>query len=54
MIKLVNRLTKTIMWVADERIDEYLAAGHRLAADTQKPTSGGEATPKRGRKKKEG
>lgn len=25
------------MWVADERKDEYLAAGHKLAADTQKP-----------------
>ena len=25
------------MWVADERKDEYLAAGHVLAADAQKP-----------------
>lgn len=33
MIKLINKSTKTPMWVADERKDEYLAAGHRLAAE---------------------
>lgn len=32
MIKLINKTTNTPMWVADERKDEYLAAGHRLAA----------------------
>ena len=37
MIEFRNRLTGTKMWVADERKDEYLAAGHVLAADTQKP-----------------
>lgn len=26
------------MWVADERKDEYLAAGHTLAASCVKPT----------------
>ena len=29
------------MWVADSRVDEYLAAGHTLAVDTpddEKPT----------------
>lgn len=31
MIKFVNKLTHTIMWVADERKDEYLGAGHKLA-----------------------
>ena len=33
MIKLINRLTGTVMWVADERKEEYLAAGHKLAAE---------------------
>lgn len=33
MIKFINRLTGTEMWVADNRVDEYLAAGHKLAAD---------------------
>ena len=37
MIEFRNRLTGTKMWVADERKDEYLAAGHVLAANTQKP-----------------
>ena len=26
------------MWVADDRVEKYLAAGHRLAADAVKPT----------------
>ena len=33
MIKLINKTTNTPMWVADERKDEYLAAGHKLAAE---------------------
>lgn len=32
MIQLINNLTGGIMWVDDDRKDEYLAAGHRLAA----------------------
>lgn len=38
MVKFINRLTGTEMWVADDRLDEYLAAGHKLAAVTGKPT----------------
>jgi hypothetical protein len=34
MIKLINKTTNTPMWVADERKDEYLAAGHKLAAES--------------------
>lgn len=26
------------MWVTDERIDDYLAAGHKLAATCAKPS----------------
>ena len=37
MIEFINRLTGTKMRVADERKDEYLAAGHRLAANCAKP-----------------
>ncbi len=33
MVKFINRLTGTEMWVADERVDEYKAAGHKLAAE---------------------
>lgn len=32
MVRLVNRLTGGDMWVHEGRVDEYLAAGHRLAA----------------------
>ena len=31
MIKFIHSLTGTVMWVADERKEEYLRAGHRLA-----------------------
>ena len=31
MIKFIHNLTGTVMWVADERKEEYLRAGHRLA-----------------------
>ena len=32
MVKMINAFTDTEMWVADERQDEYIAAGHKLAA----------------------
>jgi topoisomerase IA-like protein len=31
MIKFINKTTNTPMWVADERKQEYLRAGHKLA-----------------------
>lgn len=31
MRRLINKLTGGDMWVSEERVDEYLAAGHRLA-----------------------
>lgn len=38
MIKMINRSTGTIMWVADNRAEKYLAAGHKLAAvEAEKP-----------------
>ena len=37
MIKMIHNLTGTEMWVADERKDEYLRAGHRLALPSAKP-----------------
>jgi hypothetical protein len=32
MIKLINASTGGDMWVHESRLDEYLAAGHKLAA----------------------
>ena len=33
MIRFINELTGTEMFVADDRKEEYIAAGHILAAD---------------------
>ena len=33
MVKMINRVTGTEMWIAEERKEEYLAAGHKLAAE---------------------
>lgn len=32
MVEFINRFTGTEMWVTDERVEEYKAAGHKLAA----------------------
>lgn len=39
MIKMINCFTGTEFWVADDRVDEYTAAGHILAAESEKPTA---------------
>lgn len=42
MIKFINKLTGGEMWVADDRAEEYKAAGHELAASSnakKKPAS---------------
>lgn len=38
MVKFINAITGTEMWVADERVEEYKAAGHELAAASSKAT----------------
>ena len=37
MVTFINRLTGTKMRVADERKEEYLRAGHKLALSCEKP-----------------
>lgn len=32
MVKFINRLTGGEMWVAEDRVEEYKAAGHKPAA----------------------
>ena len=34
MVKMVNALYGNEMWVAEDRVEEYKAAGHKLAAKT--------------------
>lgn len=31
MVKLINSDTKTVMWVHESRLKEYLAMGHKIA-----------------------
>lgn len=37
MVKLINKVTGTVMYVDPGREAEYLAAGHRLAETEKKP-----------------
>lgn len=39
MVKFINRLTGSEMWIAEDRVAEYQKAGHKVAceATTKKP-----------------
>ena len=37
MVKFINRITHTVMYVEDGRKDEYIKAGHKLVEDKPKP-----------------
>ena len=47
MVKMINALTGSIMWVHESRLDEYLERGHKLAPPPPPPK------PKRTRKTKD-
>ena len=52
MVKLINKFTGTEMWVAELRLDEYLAAGHKLAVmDSTTEPQKAPAKPKKTAKK---
>ena len=36
-VKMINSLFGNAMWVAEDRVEEYKAAGHKLAASATKP-----------------
>lgn len=38
MVEFYNHITKTQMWVADERVNEYKEAGFRPASEHVQPT----------------
>lgn len=38
MVEFVNAFTGSQMWVADERVEEYKAAGHRPVATSSAAT----------------
>ena len=37
MVKFINRLTGNTMWVAEDRVEEYKARGHRIALSETAP-----------------
>lgn len=53
MVKFINKMTGTIMLVADERAEEYKAAGHKLAANAaqKKPAEEKPASTKKSKKR---
>ena len=44
-VKMINGLFKNPMWVAEDRVEEYKAAGHKLAASSLKPAKKEEEKP---------
>ena len=50
MVKMVNALFGNEMYVSEERVEEYLAAGHKLAAEA--PVVKEKKAPKKTTKKK--
>lgn len=53
-VGFINAVTGTVMEVDESRVEEYKAAGHKLAADsfTEKPAEEGKGKkPVRGKKK---
>lgn len=48
MVEMIHARTGNRMWVADDRVEEYKAAGHKPAADNaEKPAE----KPQRGKRK---
>lgn len=37
MVRFINKLSGQEMWVAEERVEEYKAAGHKLAVIAYDP-----------------
>lgn len=50
MVRFINRFTGGIIWVTEDRAEEYKAAGHKPAADPA-PEEPEKEKPKRGSKK---
>ena len=46
MVRMINAHTGTVMWVHEDRLEKYLARGHKLATPPPPP----EPAPKRTRR----
>lgn len=51
MVRMINAWTGTEMFVADDRVDEYLAAGCYLAAETATKAEAVKVEPKEAKPK---
>ncbi len=49
MVEFINAYTGTQMWVADERAEEYKAAGHQPVASPSAATKPADEKPKKKR-----
>ena len=53
MVRMINALMGNDMYVPDDRVEEYLAAGHKLAADSAEEKEEKNPVKKNSRKRKE-
>ena len=51
MVRMVNAEFGTEKWVAEDRVEEYKAAGHKLAASDTKPADEPKKAPVRSKRK---
>ena len=51
MIRMINAITGSTMWVHESRVEEYLAAGHKLAAPPPPPPKAAKPAKKKSPKK---
>ena len=51
MVKMINALFGNEMWVAEDRGEEYKAAGHKLAASDTEPAEKPKKAPAKKTKK---
>lgn len=52
MVRMINRVTGGDMWVHEDRVNSYIAAGHRLAAPPSSVAPAKDAEEKKPTKKK--
>ena len=50
MIRMIHSQFGTEMWVAEDRVEEYKAAGHKLAVSDTKPAEKPKKTVKKAKK----
>ena len=50
MVKMIHAQFGNEMWVAEDRVEEYKAAGHKLAVSAAKPAEKPKKTEKKSKK----